>query len=123
MSEDTVVTGLDRVADRLSGIAETFRYITGMLTAMGGLKVPQIAAGRVIPAKTRIDTTDTGTGEEGGSGLDMNALKRTLREVFQELGMDGDVVVPVNIDGDTIYKIVVKKNRNHTIKTGVNALG
>lgn len=46
---NAVVTGLDRVAGRLSDIASIFQYITDMLSSLGGLKMPQFAMGTVVP--------------------------------------------------------------------------
>ncbi len=123
LSEDSTVRGLDLVADKLAGIAETFKAITGMLSSMGGLRVPEIAAGRVVPIKTRVDASSTGDTSDMYRGFSLAEWKRALREVLHEYGMDGDIVVPVSLDGDIIYKVVVKKNRDHTIRTGVNALG
>jgi len=87
------------------------------------LRVPEIAAGRVVPIKTRVDASSTGDTSDMYRGFSLAEWKRALREVLHEYGMDGDIVVPVSLDGDIIYKVVVKKNRDHTIRTGVNALG
>ena len=58
-----MVSGLTSAADVLSGIAQTFAAIADALTSMGGLQVPSIAAGTVVPYQTRIapSSGDTGT--------------------------------------------------------------
>lgn len=53
VSGSEMISGLDRVADKLSAIADTFRAITSMLDNVGALNVPQIAAGTVVPPKVR----------------------------------------------------------------------
>lgn len=53
VSGSEMISGLDRVADKLSAIADTFRAITSMLDNVGSLNVPQIAAGTVVPPKVR----------------------------------------------------------------------
>lgn len=58
LAGNTMVDGLDAVADRLTGIAATFRSITSMLTTIGGLAMPQIAAGSTVPTKTRVEAMD-----------------------------------------------------------------
>lgn len=47
-----MVSSLDAVANRLSGIVDSFRAITAMLNSIGGLNIPQIAVGTVAPPKT-----------------------------------------------------------------------
>lgn len=54
MTSNAVVSGMDRVASRLSDIAATFMQIASMLTAAGGFYAPAVAAGTVIPYKTRV---------------------------------------------------------------------
>lgn len=58
-----MVNDLSNVADTLSGIARTFAAIADALTSMGGLQVPSIAAGNVVPYQTRIapSNSDMGT--------------------------------------------------------------
>lgn len=58
-----MVNDLSNVADTLFGIARTFAAIADALTSMGGLQVPSIAAGNVVPYQTRIapSNSDMGT--------------------------------------------------------------
>lgn len=95
------ISGLDLVADRLSDIAATFRDITSMLTAMGGLSLPQIAVGSVVPPRTRVagwgDSAAYPGVSEGNFEEFMNRNNDTLREILeairkQKLAIDIDAL-------------------------------
>lgn len=106
------VSGLDIVADRLSEIAATFRDITSMLTAMGGLSVPQIAAGSIVPLRTKISGNDGGVAAALSSFssdfeefMTYNAdLLKEILEVLKKLHL--------NIDIDTLSKFVYSAQRS-----------
>lgn len=55
---DSSISGLGVVADKLADIAASFHSIISMLTSLGGLSIPQIAAGSVVPVKTRVSGPD-----------------------------------------------------------------
>jgi len=57
VATNDTVSGLDIVASKLSGIAETFKTITTQLTGIGSMGFPAITTGQVIPMKTKIDTS------------------------------------------------------------------
>lgn len=65
VSGSEMISGLDRVADKLSAIADTFRAITSMLDNVGSLNVPQIAAGTVVPPKVRAGSYSGGDPDSG----------------------------------------------------------
>lgn len=106
------ISGLDLVADRLSDIAATFRDITSMLTAMGGLSVPQIAAGSIVPLRTKISGNDGGVAAALSSFssdfeefMTYNAdLLKEILEVLKKLHL--------NIDIDTLSKFVYSAQRS-----------
>ena len=110
-----VVSGLDRVTERLTGIAEVFQNITDMLTSIGGLRVPQIATGTVAPISLRGELLNA---TQGASGLstefeegvdeqlyDIGDLLRELIAIVKSLDL--------NIDFDALTEMVTKKQRDN----------
>ena len=62
-SADTMVTGLDAVADKLAAIARTFAEIGKMFPDMTAAPMPAVALGAIAPAQTRVlesDNRDSG---------------------------------------------------------------
>lgn len=59
VSDGKLVSSVETVADRLTGIAAVFSAIADAINSMGGLAVPQIATGSVVPYQSRVDTTDS----------------------------------------------------------------
>ena len=59
VSDGKLVSGMETIADRLTGIAAVFSAIADAINSMGGLAVPQIATGSVVPYQSRVDTTDS----------------------------------------------------------------
>ena len=57
MSMNTTVSGLDAVAERLSGIATIFDRISSAISSMGDRAFPDIAMGTVLPYRTRVEST------------------------------------------------------------------
>lgn len=53
VASDTLTSGMDAVASRLSSIALTFVSIADALTAIGGFNLPSVAAGTLVPYKNK----------------------------------------------------------------------
>ena len=126
MSVDDVTGEMSAVTSRLSEIAEVFRGIANTLASMGGLTVPQIAAGTVVPYKARVDG---GTVAEEDSGAAVDSLARILTElqtlartVTQNNGNSQTTVVPVNFNGKTLFEIVVDENNSAIMRYGSSPL-
>lgn len=80
-----MVSGLSNVADTLSGVAQTFAAIADALTAMGGLQVPSIAAGKVVPYQTRIASSSGDTGATDALSAAMTTGNAELIAVLHEM--------------------------------------
>lgn len=110
---DGTASGLGVVADKLSDIASTFQSIVTMLTSMGGLSVPQIAAGTVVPLRTKIYPSD----ENGGYSVTndfssdfeefMTYNSDLLREILEVLKK-----MRLTIDIDSLSKFVYSAQRS-----------
>lgn len=103
---DAVVTGIDRVADKLSGIAEIFAQIASMLNAIGGFKMPAVAAGTAVPYKTRVAAESVSTSKPDPLTTFTTNFDETMsdqRDLLLELI---DVLRKKNlvIDGDSIMR-------------------
>ncbi|MDD3337815.1 MAG: hypothetical protein PHS82_03050 [Lachnospiraceae bacterium] len=113
-AESSTVSGLDAVADRLAGIADTFRSITSMLEAIGGLQMPQIGAGTVVPYKTKVDTTETEnkayeaisdlTGGLDERMADMSYILKQILAIVKSLNL--------NIDIDALADAITQQQRS-----------
>ena len=110
---DGTASGLDIVADKLSGIASTFHSIVSMLTSMGGLTVPQIAAGSVVPLRTKMYPSD-----ENGA---YNALSDFSSDFEEFMTYNSDLLKEIlevlkklrlTIDIDTLSKFVYSAQRS-----------
>ncbi len=106
MTSDAVVSGMDRVASRLSDIASTFMQIASMLTAAGGFYAPAVAAGTVIPYKARVAAESPSTGDSDpltafSTNFDetMSDQRDLLRELIEVLRSKN-----LMIDGDSLMK-------------------
>lgn len=119
-SGDSMLSGLDAVANKLSEVAAIFQNIGNMIAAAGGLIVPQISAGTVVPYKTRVDG---GNGKDdpdttpGGSQMDLiDALQQMFEAVIQAIeDKDMDVV----IGDDEIWSANNRHNKKLSIIKGV----
>lgn len=82
-----MISGLDRVASKLAAIADSFRGITAMLDAAGGLIIPGIAAGTVSPPKTRICgySGSESTVSMGGTTSDLAEYLPLMYRILQDL--------------------------------------
>lgn len=101
-AESSIVSGLDNITGRLANIASIFRSISSMLTAMGGLKIPQIATGTVVPYANRVEGVLSPTGSAGAfpadfaDGVDeqlydITDLLRQLIEIVRALNLNIDL--------------------------------
>lgn len=119
-SGDSMLSGLDAVANKLSEVAAIFQNIGNMIAATGGLIVPQISAGTVVPYKTRVDD---GNGKDdpnttpGGGQMDLiDALQQMFEAVIQAIE---DKDMNVVIGDDEIWSANNRHNKKLSIIKGV----
>lgn len=119
VTAEGIVGGMQAVIAGLGGIAETFKVILDSITAMGGLLTPEIAAGTVVPYKTKVDTSAP---SDGDSDASMGLLAAILAEL-QALGRlvttssdDQDRVLSFNVNGREFFQIIIDEN-NRAIKS------
>ena len=94
---------LSKVAGILSQIAGTFQSITNMLSSMGGLQVPGLVSGAIVPSRTAIsdgiDLFNSSRFDSFESGLDERLYDQQevlgeIRDILKRarLGIDADAL-------------------------------
>lgn len=103
-SGDTLLTGLDTVASKLSGVADIFQNITNMLTSLPTLSVPDISVGTVVPYRAKVEDiksqNEAPTASVGGQIDLIDALQQMFELVIQAIENKDNSVV---IGDDVIY--------------------
>lgn len=85
--------------------------------------IPYLAQGTVVPANYGEFLAVLGDNKRETEVVSpVSTIKRALAEVLDSWHDGGDINLVVTLDGDVVYQKVVKKNRENTIATGVNAL-
>ena len=92
---------------------------------MGGLDIPQIAAGTVVPVRTKVSTSDIYNGGDGDTDdteiSELVQLVRNIRDYLASSGQRGnDVKVVVN--GREIFQVVVDENNRAIARTGASPI-
>lgn len=103
-SGDTLLTGLDAVASKLSGVADIFQNITNMLASLPTLSVPDISVGTVVPYRAKVEDAksqnEDPTASVGGQMDLIDALQQMFEMVIQAIENKDNSVV---IGDDVIY--------------------
>lgn len=86
-------------------------------------QIPRLATGTVVPANYGEFLAVLGDNKRETEVVSpLSTMKQALAEVLSASGGDGDINIVVTLDGDVVYKNVVKKNKQNIKRTGVNAL-
>lgn len=113
VASNAVVDGMDTVASKLSGIASTFGSIAAMLTAVGGFTMPAVAAGSVVPYRTRVAADSPSTGNSDPFTVFTTNFDETMsdqRDLLQEII---DILRRLNltVDGDSLMRAITYLQR------------
>lgn len=120
VSSAETVSGLSQIATTLSGIAGQFRAIADMLVSMGGLVIPEIATGSVVPYKTKIDTSATDTANSDYLKESFSDFDELLSELIRQTKINGDLIRKknFNIDISALERAITKQKRGHDLNFG-----
>ena len=120
VSSAETVSGLSQIATTLSGIAGQFRAIADMLASMGGLVIPEIATGSVVPYKTKIDTSATDTANNDYLKESFSDFDELLSELIRQTKINGDLIRKknLNIDISALERAITKQKRGHDLNFG-----
>lgn len=120
MTVNAMASGLDAVTDKMSRIAQIFSDIADTIADMGGLEIPTVATGRVIPYKTKVDTSRETYGTET---MNSHSLEDAIYSAFtRAMGNESNqqpIEVKLVVDGRTLADIVTKKQREQERAWGV----
>ena len=87
--------------------------------------IPKLATGTVVPANYGEFTAILGDNKREPEVVSpLSTMKQALKEALEENGGsgDGDIVLTINLDGEVVYKSVVKHNDRQKIRYGKSAL-
>lgn len=115
---DSSISGLDVVADKLADIAASFHSIISMLTSLGGLSIPQIAAGSVVPVKTRVSGPDGYADYPGVKETDFDDYMRRIYGVLRDI-LDESKRSKQGTDLDTLTRAITRKQKELNRSYGV----
>lgn len=115
---DSSISGLGVVADKLADIAASFHSIISMLTSLGGLSIPQIAAGSVVPVKTRVSGPDGYADYPGVKETDFDDYMRRIYGVLRDI-LDECKRTKQGIDLDTLTRAIMRKQKELSRSYGV----
>ena len=125
LTAEGIVGSMQAVISGLSSIAATFQTIAETLTSMGGLQVPQIAAGTVVPYKTKVDGNTSSAEDESDAVEDhLSGIYRALQTLIELIRANGqnNSTVKVMVDGREIFNVVVKENNRAIRRTGTSPI-
>ena len=122
MGAVNVVSGMEGVTTKLSNIAATFDAIAAALDSIGGFTMPAIAAGTVVPYKTRV-----AGGDMSYTSDDMDAVERIIQNFDENMSDQGDVLkqilaairaLQLVVDSDAVEKMVSSRQRERELTFG-----
>lgn len=118
VTAEGIVGGMQAVIAGLGGIAETFKVILDSITAMGGLLTPEIAAGAIVPNKTKVDSSAPSDGDSDASTSLLAAILAELQALSRQVVNDDEQnrVFSFNVNGREIFEVIVDEN-NRAIRS------
>ena len=116
--DGAVMTFSDTITDEISELMNKLQTIADNVSFV----VPAMAEGTIVP----YGTSKKQIKEQYDSAIPAASSADTIKQaLFEVLGSQsgGDINLTIELDGDVVYKTIVRKNRQNTRLTGVNALG
>lgn len=113
-------TALKKIRDISIAGVKPFESKISLITVP---QIPKLATGTVVPANYGEFLAVLGDNKRETEVVSpLSTIKQALAEVLAAKGDGGDINIVIELDGDVVYKNVVKKNKQNTKRTGVNAL-
>lgn len=132
-ANETVAETMARVSSSLqSDLVAATRTVSTALSSLGGLTVPQIASGTVIPYSAKVEASGGGSsaysGSGGGGSYDSGEGNTYLSGIYSELSTLSSFLVSklenakqeikIIMDGREVFNVVVAENDRHIQRTG-----
>ena len=108
---DTITDEISELMNKLQNIADNVSFV-----------VPAMAEGTIVPYGTSKKQIKEQYDSATPAASSADTIKQALLEVLGSQS-GGDINLTIELDGDVVYKTIVRKNRQNTRLTGVNALG
>ena len=124
---NATLAGMNNVTQVLGGIADKFSAIAAVLDNMGGLKVPAIAAGTVIPYQTAV----AGNSKDGLSNAMAASNEELISVIIQVVNNATGAIVdalqrqgarPAVLDTENVTSGVVAEINRMTLRSGRSPL-
>ena len=113
-------TALSKIRDISIGSIQPFKNLISLINVPS---IPKLATGTVVPANYGEFLAVLGDNKRETEVVSpLSTIKQALLEVLGSQS-GGDINLTIELDGDVVYKTIVRKNRQNTRLTGVNALG
>lgn len=121
-TSDADLTRLDIIRSRLMDIASIMNQIAKTVSSMGGLQIPQIASGTVIPYKVAASSMAS-TGNDAGyddsyTNGEILQILANIRDYLAEIENTDNREIKVMIDGREVFNAVVNENNRAIKRTG-----
>ncbi len=121
---------INSAIDKLNGVINAinnFALTDGLLEFMGiseiptipNIDIPRLANGAVIPGG-RPFAAILGDQPAGQTNVEtpLSTIEQALQNVYDKNGSSGDIYLTATLDGDVVYKSVVKRDKIHRKATG-----
>ena len=125
MNVDSAVGSMQAIVSTLGSLAVTFQTIANALTSIGGFTLPNIAAGTVVPYRTRVAANAASGGTGGGTDAYLLSILSELQTLTRSMSSgDGTAArdIRIIIGGREIFQAVVDENNRAIRMTGVSPL-
>ena len=122
LTSDADVTRLEIIRSRLLDIASIMNQIARTVKSMGGLQIPQIASGTVVPyrvaASAAQDSGNAGAYDDSYTNSEILQILTNIRDFLAEIENTDNREIKVMIDGREVFNAVVNENNRAIKRTG-----
>lgn len=121
---DGTLDSMQTVIAGLSAVALTFKAIAETLSGIGGFTMPQIAAGSVVPYRTKAAAESAPADDSELDTAHLTSIENLLQRLLEivQSGENRQIIVKVTLDGRVIYETVVDENNRQIQRTGASAI-
>ena len=115
---NAMTDGLDVVATKMTRIAQIFSDIADTIAEMGGLEIPTVASGRVVPYRS-ISNSSGAEGDNASENSLEDAIYNAFKRALNSPDAEQDINITLSIDGRKMADIVTKYQRQQGRAWGV----
>ena len=124
---NTMIDGINSAFGLLNSLSIEIPHLDGSVTTWGFNipEIPRLAQGMAVPANYGEFLAVLGDNKREPEVISpVSTMEQAMRRVLSEFGGTGggDITIVAELDGEVVYKNVVKHNRKHVDSTGTNEL-